>query len=72
MEDWTGLTPAEIRARVGTAREPAMRQFLANFGAEVLPGETLEQAVRRVQLVIAGAVRMRPRPHSRTEPSSNP
>jgi hypothetical protein len=57
MEDWTGLTLAEIRARVAAAREPAMRKFLANCGAEVLPGETLEQAVRRVQLVIAGAIR---------------
>lgn len=56
MEDWTGLTPAQIRARVEAAREPALRKFLANCGATVLPGETLEQAVRRVQLVIAGVI----------------
>jgi len=57
MEDWSGLTPAEIRARVAAAREPALRKFLANYGATLLPGETLEQAVRRVQLDIAGAIR---------------
>jgi hypothetical protein len=57
MDDWTGLTPAEIRARVAAAREPALRKFLANCGATVLPGETLEQAVRRVQLVITGVIR---------------
>ncbi len=57
MEDWTGLTPAEIRARVTAAREPALRKFLANCGATVLPGETLEQAVRRVQLLIFGVIR---------------
>jgi hypothetical protein len=57
MEDWTGLSPAEIRARVAAAREPALRKFLANSGAEILPGETLEQAVRRMQLVIFGAIR---------------
>lgn len=57
MEDWSGLTPAEIRARVAAAREPALWKFLANCGATVLPGETLEQAVRRVQLVIAGVIR---------------
>ena len=39
------------------AREPALRKFLANCGAEILPGETLEQAVRRVQLVIFGVIR---------------
>jgi hypothetical protein len=57
MEDWSGLTPAEIRARVAAAREPALRKFLANCEAEILPGETLEQAVRRVQLVVFGAIR---------------
>jgi hypothetical protein len=57
MGDWTGLTSAEIRARVAAAREPALRKFLANCGAQVLPGETLEQAVRRVQLVIFGVIR---------------
>jgi broad specificity phosphatase PhoE len=57
MEDWSGLTPAEIRARVAAAREPAQRAFLANCGTEVLPGETLEQAVRRVQFVIFGVIR---------------
>lgn len=57
MEDWSGLTPPEIRARVAAAREPALRKFLANCGAEILPGETLEQAVRRVQLVVFGAIR---------------
>ncbi|MEZ5762818.1 MAG: hypothetical protein R3D69_00235 [Xanthobacteraceae bacterium] len=57
MDDWTGLKPAEIRARVAAAREPALRKFLANCGASVLPGETLEQAVRRVQLAIFGAIR---------------
>ncbi len=57
MEDWSGLSPAEIRARVAAAREPALRKFLANCGANVLPGETLEQAVRRVQLVVFGAIR---------------
>lgn len=57
MEDWTGLNPAEIRARVAAAREPTLRKFLANCGATVLPGETLEQAVRRVQLVLFGAIR---------------
>ena len=57
MEDWSGLTPAEIRARVAAAREPALRKLLANCGAEILPGETLEQAVRRVQLVVFGAIR---------------
>lgn len=57
MDDWTGLNPAEIRARVAAAREPTLRKFLANCGATVLPGETLEQAVRRVQLVIFGAIR---------------
>jgi hypothetical protein len=57
MEDWSGLTPAEVRARVATTREPTLRKFLANCGAEVLPGETLEQAVRRVQLVIFGVIR---------------
>ncbi len=57
MEDWSGLTPAEIRARVAAAREPALRKFLANCGATVLPGETLEPAVRRVQLVIFGVIR---------------
>jgi hypothetical protein len=57
MEDWSGLTPTEIRARVAAAREPALRKFLANCGAEILPGETLEQAVRRVQLVIFGVIR---------------
>jgi hypothetical protein len=57
VEDWSGLTPAEIRARIAAAREPALRKFLANYGAEVLPGETLEQAVRRVQLAIFGVIR---------------
>jgi hypothetical protein len=57
MEDWSGLTPTEIRARVAAAREPALRKFLTNCGAEVLPGETLEQAVRRVHLVIFGVIR---------------
>jgi hypothetical protein len=56
MEDWTGLTPAEIRSRVAAAREPALRKFLAEYGATVLPGETLEQAVRRVQLAIFGVI----------------
>ena len=57
MEDWSGLTPTEIRTRVAAAREPALRKFLANCGAEILPGETLEQAVRRAQLVIFGVIR---------------
>ncbi|OJU26690.1 MAG: hypothetical protein BGN91_03975 [Nitrobacter sp. 62-13] len=57
VEDWSGLTPAEIRARVAAAREPALRKFLANCGAQVLPGETLEQAVRRVQAGIFGVIR---------------
>jgi hypothetical protein len=57
MEDWSRLPPAEIRARVAAARERALRRFLANCGAEILPGETLEQAVRRAQLVIFGVVR---------------
>jgi len=57
MEDWTGLTAAEVRARVAAAREPALRKFLANAGAQVLPGETLEQAVRRVQMAIFGVIR---------------
>ena len=57
MEDWSGLSPAEIRARVAAAREPVLRKFLANCGTEVLPGETLEQAVRRAQLVILGVIR---------------
>ena len=57
MDDWTGLTAAEVRARVAAAREPALRKFLANAGAEVLPGETLEQAVRRVQMAIFGVIR---------------
>lgn len=57
MEDWTGLTPAQIRARVAAAREPALRKFLANCGATVLAGETLEQAAKRVQLVIAAVIR---------------
>jgi len=57
VEDWTGLTPAEIRARVAAAREPALRKFLANCGAQIQPGETLEQAVRRMQLVIFGVIR---------------
>ena len=57
MEDWAGLTPKEIRARVAAAREPALRKFLTNYGATVLPGETLEQAVRRVQLLIFGVIR---------------
>lgn len=57
MEDWSGLSPAEIRARVAAAREPALRKFLANWRTEVLPGETLEQAVRRVQLAVFGVIR---------------
>ncbi len=57
MDDWTGLTAAEVRARVAAAREPALRKFLANAGAEVLRGETLEQAVRRVQMAIFGVIR---------------
>jgi hypothetical protein len=57
MEDWTGLSPAEIRARIAAAREPALRNFLANCGTDVLPGETLEQAVRRAQLVMLGVLR---------------
>jgi hypothetical protein len=57
MEDWSGLTPAEICARVAAAREPALRKFLANCGATILSGETLEQAVRRVQLVVFGVIR---------------
>jgi hypothetical protein len=57
MEDWSRLTPAEIRARVAAARELALRKFLANCGAQVLPGETLEQAVRRAQFVVFGVVR---------------
>lgn len=57
MDDWTGLNAAEIRARVAAAREPALRKFLANCGATVLPGETLEQAVRRVQLVVFSVIR---------------
>ncbi|MBZ0141024.1 MAG: hypothetical protein K8H87_14830 [Pseudorhodoplanes sp.] len=57
MEDWSALSPAEIRARVADAREPVLRKFLANCGTEVLPGETLEQAVRRAQLVILGVIR---------------
>jgi hypothetical protein len=57
MDDWTGLSPAEIRARVAAARDPALRRFLANCGASVLRGETLEQAVRRVQLVAFGVIR---------------
>jgi hypothetical protein len=57
MDDWTGLTAAEVRARVAAAREPTLRKFLANYGASVLPGETLEQAVRRVQLAIFGVIR---------------
>ena len=57
IEDWTHLTPAEIHARVSAAREPAMRKFLANHGDAVMPEETLDQAVRRVQLVIAGVIR---------------
>ena len=57
MDDWIGLTPAEVRARVAAAREPALRKFLADYGATVLPGETLEQAVRRVQMAIFGVIR---------------
>jgi hypothetical protein len=57
MEDWSGLTPAEIRARVAAAREPTLRKFLANCGTEVLPRETLEEAVRRTQLAIFGVIR---------------
>jgi hypothetical protein len=57
MEDWSGLSPAEIRARVAAAREPALRRFLESCGTTVLPGETLEQAVRRVQLVVFGVIR---------------
>lgn len=57
MEDWSGLAPAEIRTRVAAAREPALRRFLENCGATVLPGETLEQAVRRVQLVVVDVIR---------------
>ena len=57
MDDWSRLTPAKIRARVAAEREPALRKFLANCGAQVLPGETLEQAVRRVQLVVFGVIR---------------
>jgi len=57
MEDWSGLSPAEIRARVAAAREPALRRFLESYGATVLPEETLEQAVRRVQLVVFGVIR---------------
>ncbi|MGB6537359.1 MAG: hypothetical protein WBF58_15510 [Xanthobacteraceae bacterium] len=57
MDDWTGLTAAEVRARVAAAREPALRKFLANAGAEVLPDETLEQAVRRVQMTIFDVIR---------------
>jgi hypothetical protein len=56
MDDWTGLTAAEVRAGVAAAREPALRKFLANAGAEVLPGETLEQA-GRVQMAIFGVIR---------------
>lgn len=57
MDDWSGLTATEVRARVAAAREPALRKFLANAGAEVLPGETLEQAVRRVQMAIFDVIR---------------
>jgi hypothetical protein len=57
MDDWSGLSPEEIRDRVAAAREPALRKFLANCGAQVLPGETLERAVRRVQFVIFGVIR---------------
>jgi hypothetical protein len=57
MEDWSGLSPAEIRARVAAEREPALRKLLANCDADVLPGETLEQAVRRVQLLVFGMIR---------------
>jgi hypothetical protein len=57
MEDWSRLSPAEIRARIAAEREPTLRKFLANCGADVLPGETLEQAVRRVQLTVFGAIR---------------
>ncbi|ARP98180.1 hypothetical protein [Pseudorhodoplanes sinuspersici] len=57
MEDWSGLSPTEIRNRVAAGRELALRKFLANCGAEVLPGETLEQAVRRVQVVVFGVIR---------------
>ncbi|MCL4712804.1 MAG: hypothetical protein KJZ73_16300 [Pseudorhodoplanes sp.] len=57
MEDWTGLTPAQIRDRVAAGREPALRKFLENCCATVLPGGTLEQAVRRVQLVVFGMIR---------------
>jgi hypothetical protein len=39
MEDWSGLSPAEIRARVAAARQPALQKFLADWSAEVLPGE---------------------------------
>lgn len=57
MEHWSGLTAIEIRARVAAAREPALRRFLENCGATVSPGETLEHAVRRVQLVVFGVIR---------------
>lgn len=57
MEDRSRLTPAEIRARVAAAREPALRRFLESCGATVLPGETLEQVVRRVQLAVFGVIR---------------
>lgn len=57
MEDWSGLSPTEIRARVAATREPALRKFLADWGSEVLPGETLEQAVRRMQLAVFGVIR---------------
>jgi hypothetical protein len=57
MDDWTGLTAAQVRARVTDAREPALRKFLANAGAEVLPDETLERAVRRVQMTIFDVIR---------------
>jgi len=57
MEDWSGLTAIEIRARVAAAREPALRRFLEHCSATVLPGETLEQAVRRVQLVVFDVIR---------------
>jgi hypothetical protein len=34
-----------------------LQKFLADWSAEVLPGETLEQAVRRVQLLAFGVIR---------------
>jgi hypothetical protein len=57
MEDWSGLSPTEIRARVAAARQLVLQEFLADWSAEVLPGETLEQAVRRVQLLAFGVIR---------------